>query len=102
MVSLWNNHVKKREMSTSVIHPYIFRQEGVQGARPVITGTRTMVRSIIIYHKIGDTAEEIKQKLPHLALAQVYDALSYYDFREEIDHDIEADTEENVKREFGL
>ena len=90
-------------MGTKVIHPYISQQEGVQGGRPVMTGTRTMVRSIVIYHKMGDTPEEIKQKLPHLTLAQIYDALSYYyDFREEMDHDIEADTEENVRREFGL
>ncbi len=90
-------------MGIKVIHPYISQREGVQGGRPIVVGTRTMVRSIVAYHKMGDTPEEIQQKLPHLTLAQIYDALSYYyDFREEIDHDINTDTEENVKREFGL
>lgn len=90
-------------MSRKVIHPYISQQEGIQGGQPIITGTRTMVRSIVIYYKMGDTPEEIQQKLPHITLAQIYDALSYYyDFREEIDRDIESDTEENVRHEFGL
>jgi uncharacterized protein (DUF433 family) len=90
-------------MSTTAVHPYVTRKEGIQGGQPVITGTRTPVRSIVFYHKLGEVPEEIAEKLPHLTLAQIYDALSYYyDHREEIDRDIEANTEEAVKREFGL
>ena len=86
-----------------VIHPYISRHEGVCGGEPIITGTRIRVQSVVIYHKMGDTPEEIQQKLPGLTLSHIYDALSYYyDFREKIDHDIEADTEENVRHEFNL
>jgi uncharacterized protein (DUF433 family) len=52
---------------------------------------------------MGETPEEILEKYPHLTLAQVYDALSYYyDHQEEIDRDMEADTEAEVRREFGL
>jgi len=52
---------------------------------------------------MGFTPEEIQIKLPHLNLAQIYDALSYYyDFKDEIDHDIDADSEDKIKQEFGL
>jgi len=90
-------------MATKVEHAYIERVQGIQGGRPVIKGTRTPVRSIVMYHRMGVTPEEIQIKLPHLNLAQIYDALSYYyDFKDEIDHDIDADSEEKIKQEFGL
>lgn len=90
-------------MATKVEHAYIEREQGVQGGRPVIKGTRTPVKSIVIYHRMGSTPEEIQIKLPHLSLAQIYDALSYYyDFKDEIDNDIDADSEEKIKQEFGL
>ncbi|MEW6003030.1 MAG: DUF433 domain-containing protein [Nitrospirota bacterium] len=83
-------------------HAYIERVEGIQGGRPVIKGTRTPVRSIVIYHRMGFIPEEIQIKLPHLNLAQIYDALSYYyDFKDEIDQDIDSDSEEKIKQEFG-
>lgn len=90
-------------MATKVEHAYIEREQGVQGGRPVIKGTRTPVKSIVIYHRMGSIPEEIQIKLPHLSLAQIYDALSYYyDFKDEIDNDIDADSEEKIKQEFGL
>lgn len=90
-------------MATKVEHAYIERVQGIQGGRPVIKGTRTPVRSIVLYHRMGVTPEEIQIKLPHLNLAQIYDALSYYyDFKDEIDNDIDADSEEKIKQEFGL
>jgi uncharacterized protein (DUF433 family) len=89
-------------MVTKAEHAYIERVEGIQGGRPVIKGTRTPVRSIVIYHRMGFIPEEIQIKLPHLNLAQIYDALSYYyDFKDEIDQDIDADSEEKIKQEFG-
>ena len=89
-------------MVTKAEHAYIERVENVQGGRPVIKGTRTPVRSIVIYHRMGSIPEEIQIKLPHLNLAQIYDALSYYyDFKDEIDQDIDADSEEKIKQEFG-
>lgn len=90
-------------MHRRVAHPYVTQTEGVQGGKPVIAGTRTPVRSIVFYHKMGETPEEISEKYPHLTLAQIYDALSfYYDHREEIDRDLASDTEEQIKNEFGL
>ena len=90
-------------MSVKTIHPYITRKKGVQGGKPIISGTRTPVHSVVFYHKMGDTPEEICVKFPHLKLSQVYDALSYYyDHRDEIDRDIEMDKEEKIKQELGL
>jgi len=89
-------------MATKVEHTYIEKVQGVQGGRPVIRGTRTPVKSIVIYHRRGFTPEEIQLKLPHLNLAHIYDALSYYyDFKDEIDCDIDADSEEKIKQEFA-
>ena len=40
--------------------------------------------------RLGKTPEEIPQSLPHLSLAQVFDALSYYsDHQAEIERHIE-------------
>jgi len=48
---------------------------------------------------LGLTAEEIGTQLPHLRLAQIYAALTYYHLHvDEIEADIEADSEENLKR----
>jgi uncharacterized protein (DUF433 family) len=90
-------------MSVKIIHPYITQKEGIQGGKPIIVGTRIPVSSVVAYHKMGDSPEEILEKYPHLTLAQLYDTLSYYyDYHEEIDRDLASDTEERVKDEFGL
>ncbi len=90
-------------MVIKIEHAYIETVQAVQGGRPVIKGTRTPVRSIVVYHRMGVTPEEIQIKLPHLNLAQIYDALSYYyDYRDEIDRDIDSDSEDKIKQEFGL
>jgi uncharacterized protein (DUF433 family) len=90
-------------MATKAEHAYIESVSGVQGGRPVIKGTRTPVRSIVIYYQMGSIPEEIQVKLPHLNLAQIYDALSYYyDHKDEIDRDIDSDSEDKIKQEFGL
>ncbi len=36
------------------------------------------MRAVVESWRMGITAEEIPQGLPHLTLAQVFDALSYY------------------------
>ena len=90
-------------MATKTKHAYIECVEGVQGGQPVISGTRTPVKSIVVYHHMGSAPEEIQTKLSHLNLAQIYDALSYYyDHKDELDLDIESDSEEKIKQEFGL
>jgi uncharacterized protein (DUF433 family) len=67
-------------------HPYVGRADSILGGEPIIKGTRTPVRAVAEYWKFGDAPEEIARKLPHLHLAQIFDALSYYDdHRDEIE-----------------
>ncbi|MFQ6120874.1 MAG: DUF433 domain-containing protein [Methanosarcinales archaeon] len=76
-------------------HPHIVKVEGVCGGSPVIKGTRTPVRSIVGYIKLGYSVEDILEGLPFLNPAQIYDALSYYyDHKDQIEEDIETNTEE--------
>jgi len=60
-------------------HPYVTHVETILGGEPIIKGTRTPVRAVVEHWKFGDAPEEIVRKLPHLRLAQIFDALSYYD-----------------------
>jgi uncharacterized protein (DUF433 family) len=54
-----------------------------------VNGTRTPVRAIAELWKFGVAPEEIMVRLPHLNLAQVFDALSYYqEHQNAIDADI--------------
>lgn len=66
-------------------HRYIVRDERILNGEPIITGTRTPVRAIVETWRMGIAPEEIPKGLPHLTLAQVFDALSYYS-----DHEIPA------------
>ena len=77
-------------------HTYITRKEGVCGGNAVIEGTRISINCIIGYwRKVGYTPEEIVRQLPHLTLAQVYDAISYYyDHKEEIDEEVRLNSDE--------
>lgn len=73
-------------MSIIIEHPYIIKDEKICGGEPIIKGTRTTVRAIVEYWKFGAAPEEIKESLPHLSFAQIFDALSYYDdHRQEIE-----------------
>jgi len=86
-------------------HPYITRQEGVCGGKPIIAGTRIRVQDIVIeYVQMGLTPDEIVQAHPHLALAQVHDALSYYyDHAEEILSDIRKSEQlvEEIRKKYS-
>jgi uncharacterized protein (DUF433 family) len=70
-------------------HPHIVRVEGVCGGRPIVTGTRISVRTIVERTRLGDSPEQIVAHYPPLTLAQVYDALSYY-------HEHKAEIEEEI------
>jgi uncharacterized protein (DUF433 family) len=77
-------------MTTATRHPYIVNDDQILGGEPIITGTRTPVRAIVETWRLGVAAEEIPNALPHLTLAQVFDALSYYsDHQDEINAHIE-------------
>ena len=60
------------------IGTFIVSTPGVVGGRPRIDGTRVSVNTIVIWYKKGHNAEEIGLEIPHLSLAQVYAALTYY------------------------
>jgi len=65
-------------MDTKVAYRYITSVPGVQGGEPIIRGTRVPVRSIVLNYRMGYSAEEIVQAIPHISLAEVFEALSYY------------------------
>ena len=72
-----------------VQHPYITRKPGVCGGKPIIAGTRIKVSFVAREHVEMDmTPQEILEAHPHLTLAQIHDALSYY-----YDHEAEIQAE---------
>ena len=77
-------------MSTVTEHLYIASNDQILSGEPIIRGTRTPVRAIVELWRQGSGPEEICRQLPHLNLAQVFDALSYYsDHQDEINAHIE-------------
>jgi uncharacterized protein (DUF433 family) len=69
-------------------HPYIIRDSSIYEGEPIIEGTKTGVRHVILLFQSGKDPEEIAS-IHRLSLAQVYDALSfYYDNDTEIEHNI--------------
>ena len=68
-------------------HCYIATDDQILRGEPIIKGTRTPVRAIVELWRQGIPPEEIPTHLPHLTLAQVFDALSYYS-----DHQTEINT----------
>ena len=73
-------------MSILTEHPYVVKDEKILGGEPIIKDTRTPVRAVVEWWRFGVTPEEIKENLPYLSLAQIFDALSYYDdHRQEIE-----------------
>ena len=79
-----------KDMNTAVQYRYITSVPGVQGGEPVIKGTRVPVRAIVLTWRRGVPPEEIPSHYPHITLAEVFEALSYYsDNQEEINSYIE-------------
>ena len=74
-------------MSRATDHPYIVSDAN---GEPMINETRVAVRAIVELWRVGVRPEEIPDHLPHIGLAQVFDALSFYaDHREQVDRFIE-------------
>ena len=82
-----------------VTHPYITSRKDYCGGSPVITGTKFPVHSVVNYIlQQGFSPEELVKEFPHLTLAQVYDALSYYyDYRDDIEWELQENTEERLR-----
>ncbi len=77
-------------MVAATEHCYIVMDDQILGGEPIIEGTRTPVRAIVETWRLGVPPEEILHYFPHLTLAQVFDALSYYsDHQDEINAYIE-------------
>jgi uncharacterized protein (DUF433 family) len=71
-------------------HLYVVMDPEILGGEPIVKGTRTPVRAVVELWRLGIVPEEIPGRLPHLTLAQVFDALSYYsDHQAEINRHIE-------------
>jgi len=75
---------------TTTAHAYVVRDDAILSGEPIIRGTRTPVRAVVEIWRSGVAAEDILTHLPHLTLAQVFDALSYFaDHQDEISGFIE-------------
>jgi uncharacterized protein (DUF433 family) len=66
-------------MTTATEHFYVVTDDQILSGEPIIKETRTPVRAVVELWRQGIAPEEIPDHLPHLRLAQVFDALSYYD-----------------------
>jgi uncharacterized protein (DUF433 family) len=77
-------------MTLGTEHRYIVRDDAILGGEPIVVGTRTPVRAVVELWRLGVAPEEIPGHLPHLTLAKVFDALSYYaDHQAEIERYVE-------------
>jgi uncharacterized protein (DUF433 family) len=73
----------------------IERSPDVRGGRPCIAGTGVSVRRIVGWYQQGLRPQEIVAEIPHLTLAQVFAALTYYHAnREEVEADLAQERSE--------
>jgi len=73
-----------------VSREHIVKTPGTCWGKPRIAGTRIKVEQVVIWHeRMGMRPDEIVSKWPHLKLADIYAALTYYhDHTDEIERDI--------------
>ncbi|CAG0947593.1 hypothetical protein ANRL1_04313 [Anaerolineae bacterium] len=72
--------------TTKTQHRHIVKRRAARRVIAEIKGTGIDVWAVVGYHRLGKSAEDIQTIFPHLSLAQIYDALSYY-----YDHPAEID-----------
>jgi len=65
-------------MEQPTLNRYIIKEDRILQGEPIIKETRTPVRAIVELWRSGTPPEAIPEGLPHLTLAQIFDALSYY------------------------
>jgi len=63
-------------MEQTTAYKYIVRKK--ESGEPMIQGTRIAVRDIVEEWKLGSSPEEIPSHYPHVTLAQVFEALAFY------------------------
>ncbi len=81
-----NGRLTTTRATTRIIeteHLYIHKVPGVVGGEPIIKGTRISVRDIVEWWQLGWSIKKILKAYPHIRLAQVCDALGYYDDHQE-------------------
>ena len=84
MVALALSPSKRKTIHTE--HPHIVRETGVRFGEPIIRDTGMPVWLVAGMYKRGDSIEEIAKAYPHIPLAGLHDALSYYyDHKKEVD-----------------
>ncbi len=65
-------------MTQQTAHLYVVTDSQILSGEPILRGTRTPVRAVVELWRQGISPEAIPSHLPHLTLAQIFDALSYY------------------------
>jgi uncharacterized protein (DUF433 family) len=79
-----------KNMAAVLDYRYVTSDENILSGEPIIKGTRTPVLAIVELWRMSVAPEEIPKRLPHLTLAQVFDAPEFYcDNKEEINSYIE-------------
>ena len=63
-------------METITSYKYIVKRSDT--GEPIIQGTRIAVRDVVENWRMGTSPEEIPSMYPQLTLAQVFEALAYY------------------------
>jgi uncharacterized protein (DUF433 family) len=73
----------------------IVSKPDVCGGSPCVAGSRIRVQDIYVWHEQqGLSADEIVSRFPHITMADVYAALSYYwDHRDEIQRQMREETD---------
>lgn len=93
--------VVERLVDTDSSKVAVITDPKLRGGRPIIAGTGTTVRTVVGLYKLGLAPEEVADEMS-LELASVYAALTYYHLhRDEIEADIQANSEEAVMREIA-
>lgn len=78
-------------VSSPVTDARITTVSAIHGGEPIILGTSVPVRAVAELWNQGMPAEEVPMHLPHLELAQVFEALRYYlNHRDEVERFIRA------------
>ena len=73
----------------------IMRSPEIHAGQSRIAGTGVTVQRIVAWYKLRLTAEEIADEIGHLTLAQVHDALAYYNAnRDGIEADLQSEEDQ--------
>jgi uncharacterized protein (DUF433 family) len=83
-----------------VSHPYVAKDDEIQGGKPTVKGSRIPITTLVTYYKRGNDVDEILNLYPQLTPAQVHDAISYYyDNQEQLDDEIDKLQDEDRWKE---